>query len=61
MTTFGQALINAFYGNPANKSYFAGCSTGGQQGLMEAERFPNDYDGILAGAPAFNARTCTPS
>lgn len=54
MTTFSQALINAFYGNPANKSYFAGCSTGGQQGLMEAQRFPNDYDGILAGAPAFN-------
>jgi feruloyl esterase len=54
MTTFAQALINAFYGNPANRSYFAGCSTGGQQALMEAERFPNDYDGILAGAPAFN-------
>jgi feruloyl esterase len=54
MTTFAQALINAFYGNPAAKSYFAGCSTGGQQALMEAERFPNDYDGILAGAPAFN-------
>jgi feruloyl esterase len=54
MTTFAQALINAFYGNPAAKSYFAGCSTGGQQALMEAQRFPNDYDGILAGAPAFN-------
>jgi feruloyl esterase len=54
MTTFAQALINTFYGNPAAKSYFAGCSTGGQQALMEAERFPNDYDGILAGAPAFN-------
>ena len=54
MTTFAQALINTFYGNPPAKSYFAGCSTGGQQALMEAERFPNDYDGILAGAPAFN-------
>jgi len=54
MTAFAQALINAFYGNPAAKSYFAGCSTGGQQALMEAQRFPNDYDGILAGAPAFN-------
>jgi feruloyl esterase len=54
MTTFAQAVINAFYGNPASRSYFAGCSTGGQQALMEAQRFPNDYDGILAGAPAFN-------
>jgi feruloyl esterase len=54
MTTFSKALINAFYGNPANRSYFAGCSTGGQQALMEAQRFPNDYDGILAGAPAYN-------
>lgn len=54
MTTFAQALINTYYGNPANKSYFAGCSTGGQQALMEAQRYPDDYDGILAGAPAFN-------
>jgi feruloyl esterase len=54
MTLFAKALIQAFYGNPANHSYFAGCSTGGQQALMEAQRFPTDYDGILAGAPAFN-------
>jgi len=54
MTTFSKALINAFYGDPAHKSYFYGCSTGGQQALMEAQRFPYDYDGILAGAPAFN-------
>jgi feruloyl esterase len=54
MTTFSKALINAFYGNPASKAYFYGCSTGGQQALMEAQRFPYDYDGILAGAPAYN-------
>jgi feruloyl esterase len=54
MTLFSKALINTFYGNPANRSYFTGCSTGGQQALMEAQRFPTDYDGILAGAPAFN-------
>ena len=54
MTQFSKALIQEFYGKPANHSYFAGCSTGGQQALMEAARFPYDYDGILAGAPAFN-------
>jgi feruloyl esterase len=54
MTTFSQALIGAFYGNAAQHSYFAGCSTGGQQALMEAQRFPYDYNGILAGAPAYN-------
>jgi feruloyl esterase len=52
MTQFSKALITAFYGAPPNYSYFAGCSTGGQQALMEAQRFPNDYNGILAGDPA---------
>src|SRR5205085_2650185 len=54
MTEFSKALINTFYGAPPAKAYFAGCSTGGQQGLMEIQRFPADYDGVLAGAPAFN-------
>jgi feruloyl esterase len=54
MTEFSKALIKAYYGAPPNYSYFAGCSTGGQQALMEAQRFPNQYDGILAGAPAYN-------
>jgi feruloyl esterase len=54
MTQFSTALIKEFYGAPASHSYFAGCSTGGQQGLKEATRYPYDYDGILAGAPAYN-------
>jgi feruloyl esterase len=54
MTVRGKEIGNAFYGQSANKAYFAGCSTGGQNTLMEAQRFPDDYDGILAGAPAFN-------
>jgi hypothetical protein len=46
-----KAVINAFYGKPPTRSYFASCSNGGRQALMEAQRFPLDYDGILAGAP----------
>jgi len=54
MTVRGKEIANAFYGQHPHKAYFAGCSTGGQNALMEAQRFPDDYDGILAGAPAFN-------
>ncbi|MDE1178151.1 MAG: tannase/feruloyl esterase family alpha/beta hydrolase [Edaphobacter sp.] len=54
MTVQAKAVIAAFYGRPQQKAYFTSCSDGGREALMEAQRFPGDYDGILAGAPAYN-------
>ena len=54
MTVAAKALIAAYYGQPAKLAYFVGCSSGGRQALMEAQRFPQDYDGIVAGAATNN-------
>jgi feruloyl esterase len=52
MTVKSKAVIQAFYGNAPKLSYWNGCSTGGRQGLQEAQKFPGDFDGIITGAPA---------
>ncbi|MBS1820777.1 MAG: tannase/feruloyl esterase family alpha/beta hydrolase [Acidobacteria bacterium] len=54
MTVQAKEVIKAFYGKAQEKAYFTSCSDGGREALMEAQRFPADYDGILAGAPAYN-------
>jgi feruloyl esterase len=47
-------IIKAYYGEPPAKSYYVGCSTGGRQGLMEAQRYPGDFDGLVVGATVLN-------
>jgi feruloyl esterase len=54
MTVKATAIVASYYGSSPKRSYWNGCSTGGRQGLKEAQRFPSDFDGIVAGAPANN-------
>ncbi|QRP49076.1 tannase/feruloyl esterase family alpha/beta hydrolase [Amycolatopsis sp. FDAARGOS 1241] len=55
MTVLAKQLTKAYYGQAPAYSYFNGCSTGGRQGLIEAQRYPRDYNGISAGSPAINS------
>ena len=52
VTTAAKALTRAYYGQPATKAYFEGCSNGGRQAMMMAQRYPDLFDGIVAGAPS---------
>jgi feruloyl esterase len=54
-TVAGKAIIAAFYGSEIKRSYFRGCSTGGRQALVEAQRYPYDFDGVIAGASVLYA------
>jgi feruloyl esterase len=50
----GKQIVEAYYGRPHDKAYYLGCSTGGRQGTQTALKYPEDFDGIIAGAPATN-------
>lgn len=54
MAVAAKAVVAKYYEKPARKAYYSGCSSGGWQGLTEAQKYPADYDGIVAGAPAIN-------
>jgi hypothetical protein len=61
MTVTGKAVTKIYYSSPLRYSYFNGCSTGGREGLMEAQRYPADYNGIVSGSPAINWTKFIPS
>ena len=54
MAVQSKAIIQAFYKRGPQLSYYQGCSTGGRQGMMEAQKYPEDFDAIIAGAPVYN-------
>jgi feruloyl esterase len=59
MTVAGKKLVAAYYAQPHRRAYYQGCSTGGRMGLMEAQRFPDDYDLMSVGAPVYTLQTQT--
>ncbi|WP_305096516.1 tannase/feruloyl esterase family alpha/beta hydrolase [Croceibacterium aestuarii] len=61
MTAAGKKVAAAYYGKKHSRAYYVGCSTGGRMGLMEAQRFPADYDAIVAGAPVYTLQVQTSS
>ncbi|WP_052223592.1 tannase/feruloyl esterase family alpha/beta hydrolase [Novosphingobium malaysiense] len=54
MAKLAKKIVSTYYDRAASRAYYSGCSTGGHQGLTEAQQFPEDFDAILAGAPGHN-------
>lgn len=52
-TVVAKTMIEAWYGSPSSYNYFTGCSVGGRHALKQLQTYPEDYDGVLAGAPAW--------
>jgi tannase/feruloyl esterase len=61
MTDVAKAIVASYYGQPQQHAYFEGCSTGGRQALMEVQRYPKDYDGVISGAPVYTLTVQTMS
>ncbi len=59
MTVRGKEVVKTFYGATPSRAYYQGCSTGGRMGLMEVQRYPDDFDGVIAGAPVYTLQTQT--
>jgi feruloyl esterase len=59
MTSTGKSVLAKYYGQAQKRAYFQGCSTGGRQALMEVQRYPDDYDGVISGAPVYTLTTQT--
>lgn len=59
MTARGKQVVASHYGRAASRAYYQGCSTGGRMGLMEVQRYPEDFDGVIAGAPVHTLQTQT--
>ena len=53
----GKEVAERLYGRAPERAYWQGCSTGGRQGLAEVQRYPDDYDGVIAGAPVYTPIT----
>jgi feruloyl esterase len=59
MTDLGKQVVKSYYGTSPTRAYYQGCSTGGRMGLMEVQRYPKDFDGVIAGAPVYTLQTQT--